>query len=75
MKTVKATVDVIESDLSKLKRKEKVWIQVDALTEPVSGEISFISPTLEPASRTATVEITIERADVRPGCLRGWRFL
>ena len=69
MKTVKATVDVIESDLSKLKRKEKVWIQVDALTEPVAGEISFISPTLEPASRTATVEITIDNAQMhlRPG--------
>ncbi|MCH8294539.1 efflux RND transporter periplasmic adaptor subunit [Candidatus Poribacteria bacterium] len=65
MDIVKATVSVIESDLGKLKLKDKGQIQVDALPEPVDGEISLISPTLDPASRAATVEFTIENADMR----------
>ena len=63
--TVKATVSVIESDLGKLKLKSNARIQVDALFEPIDGEVTFISPTLEPASRTVTVEITIDNADMR----------
>ena len=63
--TVKATVSVIESDLGKLKLKSSARIQVDALSEPVYGEVTLISPTLEPMSRAATVEITIDNADMR----------
>ena len=77
VKTVKAVVSVLESDLSKLKLKDKAWIQVDALTEPVSGEISLISPILEPAKRSAKVEIMIdnEGIDLRPGMFAKVRIL
>ena len=69
MDTVKATVSVIESDLGKLKLKSRARIQVDALSEPIDGEVTLISPTLEPMSRAATVEITIDNADMhlKPG--------
>ena len=65
MDTVKAAVSVIESDLGKLKLKDPTSIQVDALTESVTGEISLISPTLEPSSRSAKVEITVDNPEMR----------
>lgn len=66
---VKAVVSVLESDLSKLKLKDKAEIQVNALTKPVSGEISRISPILERAKRAAKVEIMIDNAkmNLKPG--------
>ncbi len=65
--TVKATVSVLESDLSKLKLKDKAEIQV--LTKSVLGKVSLISPILEQAKRAAKVEIMIDNAkmDLRPG--------
>ena len=64
--TVKATVSVIESDLSKLDfENQEPWIEVDALAQPVPGKISLISPVLDQASRSAKVEIMIDNADLR----------
>lgn len=64
--TVKATVSVIESDLSKLDpENQEAWIAVDALAQPVTGKISLISPVLDRASRSAKVEITIDNAALR----------
>ena len=64
--TVKATVSVIEADLSKLKpESQEAWIEVDALTQPVTGMISLISPVLDRASRSAKVEIVIDNAALR----------
>ena len=70
MDTVKATVSVIEADLSKLDPdNQAAWIEVDALTQPVTGKISLISPILDQASRSAKVEITIDNAalHLKPG--------
>lgn len=69
MEKVKATLSVIESDLSKLKRGDIAEIFVEALTAPVKGTISLISPTLEPTSRSAKVEITIDNSlmTLKPG--------
>lgn len=69
VETVKAVVSVLESDVSKVKLKGKAWIQVGALSEPVSGEVSLISPILELAKRSVKVEITIDNRgmDLRPG--------
>lgn len=69
MKIVKAVFSVIESDLSKLKPQAKASIRVDALENPVIGEISLISPTLDPASRTAKIEVRVENPslDLKPG--------
>ena len=66
MDTVKATVSVIEADLSKLDpESQEAWIDVDALAQPVTGKISLISPVLDQASRSAKVEITIDNAALR----------
>ena len=69
MDTVKAVVGVIESDLSKLDLRGQGLVQVDALTNPVDGTITFISPILEPSSRSARVEFTIDNSGMklRPG--------
>ena len=66
MDTVKATVSVIEADLSKLDPENQVaTIEVDALAQPITGKISLISPVLDQASRSAKVEITIDNTDLR----------
>jgi RND family efflux transporter MFP subunit len=66
MDTVKATVSVIEADLSKLDpENQEAWIEVDALAQPVTGKISLISPVLDQASRSAKVEIAIDNAALR----------
>ena len=66
MDTVKATVSVIEADMSKLDpENQEAWIEVDALAQPVTGKISLISPVLDQASRSAKVEITIDNSDLR----------
>lgn len=65
MDTVKAVVSVIESDLDKLNPHGQGWIQVDALSNQVVGAISFISPILEPRSRSARVEFTINNSDMK----------
>ncbi len=70
MDTVKATVSVIEADLRKLDpENQEPWIEVDALTQPVTGKISLISPVLNQASRSAKVEIAIDNAalHLKPG--------
>ena len=66
MDTVKATVSVIEADLSKLDpENQEARIEVDALAQPVTGKISLISPVLDQVSRSAKVEIVINNADLR----------
>jgi len=65
MDTVKATVSIIESDLSKLNRNDIAYVSVDALPEPMTGKISLISPTLERSSRSAKVEIAVENRDLK----------
>ena len=68
--SVKATVSVIEADLSKLDpENQEAWIDVDALAQPVTGKISLISPVLDQVSRSAKVEITIDNAamHLKPG--------
>lgn len=65
MDTVKAVISVIESDLNKLDPNGQGRVQVDALSDPVVGKVSFISPTLEPSSRSARVEFTIDNATMK----------
>ncbi|MDE0301031.1 MAG: efflux RND transporter periplasmic adaptor subunit [Candidatus Poribacteria bacterium] len=59
MDSVKAVFSVIESDLGKLNPRRHASIRLDALENPVTGEISLIGPTLDPSSRTAKIEIRI----------------
>ena len=67
--TVKARVSIIESDLYKIKLGAEAMVSVDALQEPVRGEVTLISPILDRMNRTTTVEISIDNRDhkMKPG--------
>jgi len=67
--TVKATVDVIEAQLSQVALNRQALIEIDGIDTPMSGSVAFISPTLEVMRRTATVEVRIDNPDgtIKPG--------
>lgn len=67
--TVKATVDVIESQLNQLSLNQQAVVEIDGIAAPLTGTVAFISPTLQAARRTATVEFHIDNADrtLKPG--------
>ncbi len=67
--TVKASVDVIEAQLSELQLNQQATIEIDGIETPMSGRIVFISPTLEVMRRTANVEILIDnpQGTIKPG--------
>ena len=67
--TVKASVDVIEAQLSELALNQQATIEIDGIDTPMSGSIVFISPTLEVMRRTAKVEILIDNPEgtIKPG--------
>ena len=67
--TVKATVDAIESHLNQLALNQQALIEVDGISTQMSGSVVFISPTLTPVRRTATVEIGIDNPEgtLKPG--------
>ncbi|MBW2079089.1 MAG: efflux RND transporter periplasmic adaptor subunit [Deltaproteobacteria bacterium] len=70
MDRVKALVQVVESDLAQIRVGAKADIHVDAYQEQVfRGEVSRISPTVDPESRMADVEIEVENMDhrLKPG--------
>ncbi len=70
MDTVKVVVNVIEKDLSKIKLKQPAKIKVDAYPEKrFNGRITLVSPTVNPMTRTAAVEITVPNPNhrLRPG--------
>jgi len=66
---LKVIVNVIESDLTKVSLGRQVTIQVDALKEDIIGKITRISPTLDLASRSASVEIEVDNTlgQLKPG--------
>ncbi|NOZ64437.1 MAG: efflux RND transporter periplasmic adaptor subunit [Caldiserica bacterium] len=60
MDTVKITVSVDEKDIAKLKIGERAEIKVDAYPGKIfPGRVARISPTFDPLSRTALVEIDV----------------
>ncbi len=67
--TVVATVDVIETHLSELALNQQATIEIDGIDTPMSGTITFISPTLEASRRTASAEVHIDNAKgmLKPG--------
>ena len=67
--TVIATVDVIETQLSQLTLNQQATIEIDGIDTPMSGMITFISPTLQAVRRTATAEIRIDNSEgsLKPG--------
>ena len=67
--TVIATVDVIEAQLSQLTLDQQSTIEIDGIDTPISGTITFISPTLQASRRTATVEVRVDNSEgtLKPG--------
>ena len=67
---VKLLVAISESDYSKVHKGDEVEIVADALTGKVfTGKINKIYPTIDPATRTFTVEIVVSnpKKELRPG--------
>jgi len=70
MDQVKVVVNVIERDFSKIKLNQKALVSVGAYPdETFAGKTSLISPTINPMTRTASVEITIPNRNhrLKPG--------
>ena len=49
--------------------KQQSTIEIDGIDTPISGTITFISPTLQAARRTATVEVRVDNSEgtLKPG--------
>lgn len=70
LRPVKVMVNVSESEYPKVHDGMKVEIKADVYPdETFTGTVHLIHPTIDPATRTFTVEITIDNADerIRPG--------
>lgn len=67
--SVKATADIIEIHLSALTLHQKASILIEGINSVLTGTITYISPTLQPIQRTATIEFLIENPDgtIKPG--------
>ena len=67
---VKLLVGVSESDYTKVKKGDKVEIVADALPGKVfEGKVRKIYPTIDPVTRTFTVEVVVNnyKRELRPG--------
>ena len=70
IKPVKLLVAVSESDYSKIKKGDKVSVKADAFPDlTFDGKIERIYPTIDPATRTFTVEVVVPNnySTLRPG--------
>lgn len=70
MQPVKVLVNISESDFTKVHQGEKVEVKSDVYPdETFTGTVYLIHPSIDPATRTFTVEITIPNTDnrLRPG--------
>ncbi len=67
--TVKVTTDVIELQLAQLTLNQQASIMIEGVNTPLTGVINYISPTLKPIQRTATVEFHIDNPEgtLKPG--------
>ncbi|MFO8058830.1 MAG: efflux RND transporter periplasmic adaptor subunit [bacterium] len=66
----KVPITVTESEVSELERGQEVRVRVDALTDdpssfPFEGEVSRISPRVDPQTGTVQVEVTLPNQDPR----------
>lgn len=70
LRPVKVLVNVSEGEFTKVRKGMKVDIKLDVYGDEVfTGTVSLIHPTIDPSTRTFTVEIDIMNNDerVRPG--------
>jgi len=63
---VRLVANVVERDLNQLQAGDPTRVQVDAYPgETFSGRIARVSPVLDPATRTAPIEVEIPNSDYR----------
>lgn len=63
---VRLVANVVERDLKQLQTGDPTRVQVDAFPgETFSGRIARVSPILDPATRTAPIEVEIQNVDFR----------
>lgn len=70
IKPVKLLVGISESDYSRVKRGDRVTVKADAFPDlTFDGKIERIYPTIDPATRTFTVEVLVANnySTLRPG--------
>ena len=70
VKPVKLLVAISEADYTKVKKGDSVEVAADALPgKTFYGKVEKVYPTIDPATRTFTVEVVIENnyATLRPG--------
>lgn len=70
IKPVKLLVGISESDYTKVKKGDAVIVKADALPElSFNGKVEKIYPTVDPATRTFTVEVVVANnySSLRPG--------
>jgi RND family efflux transporter MFP subunit len=64
--TVRMVANVVEKDLRRITAGHRASVVVDAFPgEEFSGRVARVSPVLDPATRTAQIEVEIENADFR----------
>lgn len=65
----RASIEVSESDLSRVKVGMPAQVRLANGTQPIAGRVDRISPTVDPATRMGTVRVVLDTADtnVRPG--------
>jgi HlyD family secretion protein len=63
---VRLVVNVVEKDLKQVQQGDTTQVEVDAFPgETFAGRIARVAPVLDPATRTAPIEIEIPNADFR----------
>lgn len=63
---VRLVVNVVEKDLRKINQGMKADVTVDAFPgEKFEGRIAHVAPVLDPATRTAQIEIEVQNANFR----------
>jgi len=64
--TVRMVANVVEKDLRRISAGQRATVAVDAFPgEEFSGRVARVSPVLDPATRTAQIEVEIDNANFR----------
>ena len=62
MKTVWVLVNIYQADLAYVRPGDEVTVQTDAYPETFRGKISFVSPALDPNTRTLQARLVVENS-------------
>ena len=64
MDKVKIKLDVVEEDLAKIEKGNKVYVKVNSYPDQVfEGQVKTVYPTINPRTRTAQVEVVLDNKD------------